>query len=161
MVNIPYITRCGLPGIEHVPFGMHACHFYRNRNELVAAMVPYFIAGLRGNERCLWITAPPLPADEASQALRAASDAVDEAIQAGALRILDFDQWYGSLGRLKGLDVIQFWLEEEERPSHHREYELPYAGRLADVHGVRTGLERALPRPAHRHDLQLRAGAVQ
>jgi len=115
MVNIPYITRCGLPGIEHVPFGMHACHFYRNRNELVAAMVPYFIAGLRENERCLWITAPPLPADEASQALRAASDAVDEAIQAGALRILDFDQWYGSLGRLKGLDVIQFWLEEEER----------------------------------------------
>jgi MEDS: MEthanogen/methylotroph, DcmR Sensory domain len=58
MVNIPYITRCGLPGIEHVPFGMHACHFYRNRNELVAAMVPYFIAGLRENERCLWITAP-------------------------------------------------------------------------------------------------------
>jgi hypothetical protein len=71
MVNIPYITRCGLPGIEHVPFGMHACHFYRNRNELVAAMVPYFIAGLRENERCLWITAPPLPAHEASQALRA------------------------------------------------------------------------------------------
>jgi len=29
--------------------------------------------------------------------------------------ILDFDQWHGSLGRLKGLDVIQFWLEEEER----------------------------------------------
>jgi hypothetical protein len=64
-------------------------------------MVPYFIAGLRENERCLWITAPPLPAHEASQALRAASD--------------DFDQWYGSLGRLKGLDVIHFWLEEEER----------------------------------------------
>jgi quercetin dioxygenase-like cupin family protein len=105
LLNIPYITRCGLPGIEHVPFGMHACHFYRNRNELVAAMVPYFIAGLRENERCLWITAPPLPAHEASQ--------------------------------------------------------LPYAGRLADVHGVRTGLERALPRPAHRNDLQLRAGAVQ
>ena len=89
MVNIPYITRCGLPGIEHVPFGMHAYDFYRNRNELVAAMVPH-------------ITAPPLPAHEASQALRAASDGVDEAIQAGALRILDFDQWYGS-GRLKGL----------------------------------------------------------
>jgi hypothetical protein len=131
---------------------MHACHFYRNRNELVAAMVPYFIAGLRENERCLWITAPPLPAHEASQALRAASDGVDEAIQAGALRILDFDQWYGSFGAVEGTrrDPVlarggrACARRRLQRPSHHREYELPYAGRLADVHGVRTGLERAL-----------------
>jgi len=35
-------------------------------------------------------------------------DDVDDAIQAGALRILDS-------ARLKGLDVVQLWLEEEER----------------------------------------------
>jgi hypothetical protein len=139
MVNMPYITRCGLPGIEHVPFGMHACQFYRNRNELVAAMVPYFVAGLRENERCLWITAPLLPAHEAPQALRAASDGVDEAIQAGALHILDFDQWYGSLGRLKGLDVIQFWLEEEERRS-------PKATTAFASPGIRASLRRATGR---------------
>jgi hypothetical protein len=108
MANLPHITRCGLPGIDRVPFGMHACHFYSDRDQLVAALVPYSVAGLRGNERCLWVTAPPLSAREAVKALRTAWDGVDDAIQTGALRILDS-------ARLKGLDVVRFWLEEEER----------------------------------------------
>lgn len=108
MTNIPHITRCGLPGIDRVPFGMHACHFYRDRDQLVAALVPYFVAGLRGNERSLWVTAPPLSARDAVRALRAAWDDVDNAVKAGALRILD-------ASRLKGRDVVQFWLDEEER----------------------------------------------
>jgi hypothetical protein len=45
-------TQCGLPGIDRVPFGMHACHFYRNRDDLIGALAPYFVAGLRANERC-------------------------------------------------------------------------------------------------------------
>lgn len=114
-MSLPHITRLGLPGIDLVPFGFHACHFYGNRDQLVAALVPYFLAGLRGNERCLWITAPPLPAHEAIGTLRATWDDVDDAIQAGALSILDFEQWYTRSARLKGLDVIQLWLEEEER----------------------------------------------
>jgi hypothetical protein len=115
MADIPYITRCGLPGIDHIPFGMHACHFYSDRDQLLAALVPYFVAGLLGNERCLWVTAPPLPAREAVQALRAAWDRVDDAIQAGALQILDFRHWYGNAARLKELDVVELWLKEEER----------------------------------------------
>jgi hypothetical protein len=90
---------------------MHACHFYRNRAELVAALVPYFIAGLRANERCLWVTAPPFSAREAVQALW--EKGVEDAIQAHALRILDFNDWYTS--SIKGLDVVQVWLNEEER----------------------------------------------
>jgi hypothetical protein len=113
--NAPMFTRSGLPGIDQVPVGMHACHFYADRGELVAALVPYCIAGLRGNERCLLVTAPPLPASEAIQELRAAWVGIDEAIQTGALRVLDFDQWYASSGGLKGLQVVQLWLEEEER----------------------------------------------
>jgi hypothetical protein len=80
MANLSHITRCDLPGIEWVPFGMHACHFYSSTDQLVAALVPYAVAGLRGNKRCLWVTAPLLPAREALQALRAACDDVDDAI---------------------------------------------------------------------------------
>jgi hypothetical protein len=112
MTYLPYLTHCGLPGIDQVPVGMHACHFYRNRDELITALVPYAVAGLRGNERCLLIAAPPLPAREAIQTLRAAWDGVDDALQTGALRILDFDQLYENLAGLKGLDVV---LEEEAR----------------------------------------------
>jgi two-component system, sensor histidine kinase PdtaS len=115
MVNIPYITRCGLPGIEHVPFGMHACHFYRNRNELVAAMVPYFIAGLRENERCLWITAPPLPAHEASQALRDRVGWRRRGHPGGCASHPRLRPVVREFGAVEGTRLIQFWLEEEER----------------------------------------------
>jgi len=113
MKPLSHITHFGLPGIEHIPFGVHACHFYSNRDELVRALVPYFVAGVNANERCLWVTAPPLPAREAVQALCASG--VEDAIQAGALRILDFDDWYASSVGLKGLDVLQVWLDDEER----------------------------------------------
>jgi hypothetical protein len=115
MANLDHITSCGLPGIDQVPFGMHACHFFSNRDQLVAVLVPYVIAGLRGNERCLWVTAPPLPAREAIRALRAAWDGTDDAVQAGALRFLDFDHRYASAAGLKGHDVVELWLEEEKR----------------------------------------------
>ena len=62
MAGETHLTDCGLPGIVRIPYGLHACHFYSGREQLLEALVPYFVAGLRGKERCLWITAPPLPA---------------------------------------------------------------------------------------------------
>jgi hypothetical protein len=115
MANLSHVTSCGLPGIDQVPFGMHACHFFGSRDQLVAVLVPYVIAGLRGNERCLWVAAPPLPAREAIKALRAAWNGADDAVQAGALCVLDFDHWYASAAGLKGLDVLELWIEEEKR----------------------------------------------
>ena len=115
MANLSHMTSFGLPGIDSIPYGTHACHFYKDRDALVAALVPYFTAGLRANERCLWITASPLPANEALQALRPAWPDADDAIQAGKLRIIDFDEWYESAGQLKGRSMVQLWLDEEER----------------------------------------------
>src|SRR5215813_13660768 len=115
VATLSHMTCCGLPGIDGVPFGTHACHFYKNRDELIAALVPYFVAGLSANERCLWITAAPLPAREALDELRAAWPDADRAIDSGKLRIRDFDEWYASIGQSKGHDVVQLWLGEEER----------------------------------------------
>jgi two-component system, sensor histidine kinase PdtaS len=110
----PHLTRCGLPGIELIPFGTHACHFYATREDLIAALVPYCVAGLEANERCLWIAASPLSGRDAIEAMRAHWEHADEAIQSGALRILDFDRWYTGSQGLLGVEVIDLWLKEEE-----------------------------------------------
>ena len=115
MANLSHLTTCGLPGIDSVPFGTHACHFYKDKDALIAALVPYFVAGLRANECCLWVTASPLPADEALQTLRAAWPDVDNAIEAGKLRIIDFDDWYEKAGNLRSQELVRVWLEEEAR----------------------------------------------
>ncbi len=59
-----HLTECGIPGIGVVPFGIHFCHFYPTREDLLNVLIPYFEAGVRNNELCLWIAADPLPARE-------------------------------------------------------------------------------------------------
>jgi two-component system, sensor histidine kinase PdtaS len=129
MEKFSHITRFGLPGIDRVPFGTHACHVYRNYDELVAALVPYFVVGLRSNERCLWVTAPPLLAREAYQVLR--PHGIDDAIRAGRLLILDFGEWYASSAGLKGQDVVELSLKEEERALAEGYYGLRIAGNMS------------------------------
>lgn len=111
-----HLTECGLPGINRIPYGLHACHFYPRREQLIEALVPYFLAGLRAGERCIWVAAPPLPAEEAERELRAAWAGAGEALARGAVRILDFDRWYTGTAGFNGADaVVKLWLDEEER----------------------------------------------
>ena len=109
------LTACGLPGIREIPYGVHMCHFYEGAEDLAGILVPYFAAGLRAKERCIWIAADPLPAAQGKVALRAAYPDVDTAIQKGKLVIRDFSEWYVEAGDLKGKDVVDLWLAEERR----------------------------------------------
>lgn len=111
----PALTECGLPGIRAIPFGVHMCNFYRTREDLAAALVPYFAAGMRGNERCIWITAEPLDAVEARARLLAHGLEVDSAVLRGSLVVRNHSDWYARAGSLKGNEVADLWLAEEER----------------------------------------------
>lgn len=51
MANLPHFTRCRLPGLDQVPMGMHACHFYRHRAELVGALVCSYAMAPRNDEQ--------------------------------------------------------------------------------------------------------------
>ncbi|HVZ28329.1 MAG TPA: MEDS domain-containing protein [Rhizomicrobium sp.] len=110
-----HVTPCGLPGVGSIPVGMHSCHFYSDRQQLIDALVPYILAGLQAKERCLIIASPPLPARDLVRELRQGWDGVEEALHAGALRVIDFDRWYLGTTGLKSEDLVQLWLQEEER----------------------------------------------
>lgn len=110
-----HVTPCGLPGVGSVPVGMHSCHFYSDRQQLIDALVPFTLAGLQANERCLLIASAPLPARDLVRELRQSWDGVEEAIHSGALRVLDFDRWYLDTSGLKSEDLVQLWLREEDQ----------------------------------------------
>ena len=111
----PNLTNCGLQGIDRIPYGIHMCHFYRDREDLVDALVPFFIAGLNNNERCIWITAEPLDASGARLALQAAGTDVGAAVRSGALVIQDYSEFYLRSKGMKSSQVVELWLAEEER----------------------------------------------
>ncbi len=133
------LTDCGLPGIREIPYGVHMCHFYREREDLVEALVPYFIAGLRSGERCIWITAPPLSAAQAQLELRKAGFDADAAIAAGALTLRDFSEWYAENEALITRDL--------PRPAHRHPVHLPerHLRRGRDARGRGSPQLRARP----------------
>src|SRR5688500_17053768 len=110
----PILTQCGLPGVDQIPYGIHMCHFYRERADLVEALVPFFSAGLHHNERCIWITAAPLEAADAQLALQKAGVDTDAAIRRGALTIQGYGDFYLKARGMKSSQVAELWLAEEQ-----------------------------------------------
>lgn len=105
----------GIEAIGSVPWGAHFCQFYEMAEDLVDTLVPYFKAGLDGNERCMWVTAHPLTAGDATCALRNAVPDLDRRLARKQIEIIDHDQWYLVQDSKAGADeVINGWLQRKE-----------------------------------------------
>lgn len=115
MATASHLTEYGLDGVRWVPYGLHACHFYRHREDLAQPLVPFFLAGLYLGEKCLWVTAPPLTASDARDALLAKWSGCAEALATGALAIVEFDAWYRAPGGGAARRIFDGLLDEEER----------------------------------------------
>jgi hypothetical protein len=62
MAKLSYITCFGLPGIDRIPFGTHACHLYSNR-----ALCNYELAQCNDHQMTDVLEAPR-PASQGSEA---------------------------------------------------------------------------------------------
>jgi signal transduction histidine kinase len=106
-----------------VAWGAHLCHFYRTREDLADVLVPFFRAGLDGGDRCVWVTAAPLHAQEARAALGAVVPDLSAHERAGRIRILDHADWYAGVDEAAGSTaLVQRWLalEDEARAQGFR-----------------------------------------
>ena len=103
----------GLPAVGGISWGTHLCQFYRNKADLLEALVPFFTAGLEANERCLWITSEPLNPAEAIAALAQAVPDLAERMRRGQIDILDYRDWYLRPQGLSADDVLNGWLADE------------------------------------------------
>jgi hypothetical protein len=106
------VTECGVPGVGTIPRSFHFCNFYRGRKDLVDSLVPYFAAGLKSRERCIWVCAEPLGAREAMKELAKVVDDLDARIESGQIQIRDAETSYKELGLA---DAPKHWLIEEEK----------------------------------------------
>lgn len=109
----------GIEAIGSVPWGTHFCQFYSTQHDLVEVLVPYFQAGLAGNEFCMWITSTPLQSNEAIHALRKAMPGLDEYIASGQIEVLDYRDWYVRQGRFDADEVLQGWSDKLEAALRH------------------------------------------
>jgi hypothetical protein len=90
------MTDCGIPSIGSIPWGCHFCHFYSKKDDLVHALVPYFKAGLAGNERCIWVTSDPNGSDEAKEELQRLLPELEMFLEKKQMVICGYDEAYRS-----------------------------------------------------------------
>jgi hypothetical protein len=81
--NAGSFRRFGVSLVGSVPWGTHLCQFYESKQDLIDILVPYFAEGLHSNEFCMWVTSPPLEAEEAREALQKAVPNLDEYFKKG------------------------------------------------------------------------------
>ena len=98
--------KTGIHVLGDVPWGAHFCLFYHTKGDLIDILVPYFKAGLENNEFCMWVTSPPLVAQDAKRSLARLVPNLDDSIEKGQMEILDYSQWYTKSGIFEADKVI-------------------------------------------------------
>ena len=108
----PELVNTGIDVMGAVPWGTHFCQFYQTKADLLDTLVPYFKAGLENNEFCMWITAEPLSAREASQAMRRAVPDFADRVAKGQIEILPHTDWYLQGGSFDQQRVLDGWVDK-------------------------------------------------
>ncbi|HEY3273679.1 MAG TPA: MEDS domain-containing protein [Methanocella sp.] len=98
--------------IGSLPWGTHVCLFYRAKQDLIDSLVPYFEAGLKNNEFCLWVTADPLDDAEAWARMAEAVPGFDTYVARGQIEIIPYFEWYRIDGVFDSERVLNGWLEK-------------------------------------------------
>jgi signal transduction histidine kinase len=99
--------------LPQVPWGEHLCQFYRTSQDLTDLLVPFFVEGLRNNERCVWVTSAPLRTDDARTTLRAVLPDLVQRERAGQIELHDYTEWYVKHGARGADEIIACWLDRE------------------------------------------------
>ena len=138
-----HLTSMGIPGIGAVPYGLHVCHFYPSREELLMGLIPYFQAGVKNSEKCIWVASEPLPADAVSVEISKHRD-LQDALTSGQFLIYDALEWYGDPASMSADAIIARWREKEDHAlaeeipgaAGNGEYEFRTAGILERPDGL-------------------------
>ncbi|WP_440947035.1 MEDS domain-containing protein [Methanosarcina sp. T3] len=109
------IRSSGINIIGDIPWGTHLCQFYQTKEDLMDILVPYFKAGLKDHEFCIWITSQPSDVEEAKEALRKSVPDIDIYLEKGQIEIISYTHWNSKGSKEVIFDperLINRWIEK-------------------------------------------------
>jgi signal transduction histidine kinase len=101
----------GIVGASELAWGSYSCHFYASVEDLVDVLLPFFAAGVRNGEACLWLTNEPLSATAARERLRTVIADLDERQRRGQIEIVDLEEWFHRTGPIDATDA---WIKRAQ-----------------------------------------------
>jgi len=115
--------------MEQLKVGDHACVVYNDREEQLAAVVPFLRIGLERRERCLYL-ADDMTAEGVLKAGRRAGLDVDAAIASGTLTIADARSAYLRRGVFDPDSMSAFLAEIVETARSRATSAIPTSGAI-------------------------------
>ncbi|MDD2702792.1 MAG: PAS domain S-box protein [Candidatus Omnitrophica bacterium] len=109
------MRQSGIDVIGDVPGGWSVSQFFQGREDLVEVLVPYFFAGLKNKEFCLWITGEFLPAEDAKAALCRTVPDLEEYLRSGQMEIIESDRRHSQSKALGPKEILQGWIEKAKQ----------------------------------------------
>src|SRR5580704_6437396 len=90
------MRKTGLAALGDMPWGTHLSLFYETKDDLLAALIPFFKAGLESDEYVLWVISKnqPLTREEAWGALQRVVPNLEQYAADGSIEILSHDEWF-------------------------------------------------------------------
>jgi hypothetical protein len=104
--------KSGIALVGDLPWGTHFCQFYKTRRDLLDIVVPYFQAGMEGNELCVWVTSDFIPADEALKELHNSVPGFSNYLSRGQMEIYPYTDWYLKGGSFDLQRTLNMWMDK-------------------------------------------------
>jgi len=109
---IEKFRKSGISSIGDTPWGSHICQFYETKEDLLRFLIPYFKAGLKNNEFCMWVTSEPVTVEDAREALTGAMPNFYRYVETGQIEMIPYKDWYLKNDTFESGDVLNRWIDK-------------------------------------------------
>jgi len=118
------LRKTGISVVGDVPWGTHFCYFYETTQDLLDTLVPYFTAGLKYKEFCLWIISNSelLTVEDAKEALGQSLPDLERYLAEGSMEIVTHDEWFHKNGNAFDLHRVANQFTEKLHEALSRGY---------------------------------------
>ena len=102
----------GIDILSQIRWGEHICAFYDSKDSLLKMLIPYFAAGLKNNEVCVWVLSEALTVKDAKEALSKRLNDPENFIKNEQLKIIEPKDLYENDSKFDSHKLISFWANE-------------------------------------------------
>jgi hypothetical protein len=106
--------KSGISVVPELPWGSHFCQFYRTKKDMTDIVVPYFRAGLEGDELCIWVTSDFLTTEDALLALERGVPGCREYFAKKQIEVFPHTDWYLKGGSFDLRRTLDMWMAKHD-----------------------------------------------
>ncbi len=108
-MTVQDLRQMGIEELGEMPWGTHLCAFYDSEDDLLDLLLPYFGAGLRKHEFCIYVAWDRQDRDDVEEEMH--GHGLDRYLERGQMRIIPAEEWYLRGGFFDARRVLDSWVE--------------------------------------------------